>query len=200
MAARSSMPRCSRSVLVTNRSSPTSWTRSPRRSVSCASRPNRPRPVRPRSRRSGTRRTAARTGRPARRRSAWCLRARDVLAVAGRTRWRRRRAPARPVRPACSRRARSAVTMIVERRAIARAGAARSRPRRRCRCPGLRLLQLGVQGVVDLGAPAQALGEGRRADRHDHELLEIGGVLGVLAAIQDVHHRHGSTCALTPPT
>ena len=68
------------------------------------------------------------------------------------------------------------------------AGAARTRPRRRCRCPARALVQLVVQRVVDLGAPAQPLGEGRRADRHDHELLEVGRVLGVLAAVQDVHH------------
>ena len=55
----------------------------------------------------------------------------------------------------------------------------------------LAALQLGVQRVVDLGAPAQAFGERRRAERHDHELLEVGRVLGVLAAVEDVHQRHG---------
>jgi hypothetical protein len=44
--------------------------------------------------------------------------------------------------------------------------------------------------VEDLGAPAQRLGEARRADRHDHELLEVDVVVGVLAAVEDVHHRH----------
>ena len=48
-----------------------------------------------------------------------------------------------------------------------------------------------LERVVGLGAPAQRLGEGRRADRHDHELLEVDVVVGVRAAVEDVHHRHG---------
>ena len=36
-----------------------------------------------------------------------------------------------------------------------------------------------------------AFAEGRRADGHDHELLEVDVVVGVLAAVEDVHHRHG---------
>ena len=35
----------------------------------------------------------------------------------------------------------------------------------------------------------QRVGEGVDADRHDHELLEVGRVLGVLAAVEDVEHR-----------
>ena len=35
-----------------------------------------------------------------------------------------------------------------------------------------------------------ALGEARRADRHDHELLEVDRVVGVRAAVEHVHHRH----------
>ena len=35
----------------------------------------------------------------------------------------------------------------------------------------------------------QRVGEGLDADRHDHELLEVGRVLGVLAAVEDVEHR-----------
>jgi len=30
-----------------------------------------------------------------------------------------------------------------------------------------------------------------RPDGHDHELLEVNGVIGVGAAIQDIHHGHG---------
>ena len=30
----------------------------------------------------------------------------------------------------------------------------------------------------------------RRADRHDHEFLEVDAVVGVNAAVEDVHHRH----------
>ena len=41
-----------------------------------------------------------------------------------------------------------------------------------------------------LGAVAQRLGEGGRADWHRHELLKIDAVVGVLAAVEDVHHRH----------
>ena len=29
-----------------------------------------------------------------------------------------------------------------------------------------------------------------RADRHDHEFLDVDRVVGMLAAIDDVHHRH----------
>ena len=46
------------------------------------------------------------------------------------------------------------------------------------------------QRVEGLGAVAQRLGEVRRADGHDHELLEVDAVVGVLAAVEDVHHRH----------
>ena len=45
--------------------------------------------------------------------------------------------------------------------------------------------------VVGLGAPSQRLSVRRRADRHDHELLQVDVVVGVRAAVEDVHHRHG---------
>ncbi|CAM5376425.1 hypothetical protein SBADM41S_01019 [Streptomyces badius] len=48
-----------------------------------------------------------------------------------------------------------------------------------------------LQRVVDLRAPAQGLGEGLRADRRDHELLDVHVGVGVRAAVQDVHHRNG---------
>ena len=48
-----------------------------------------------------------------------------------------------------------------------------------------------LQGVVDLGAPAQCLGEGGSADGHDHELLEVNVVVGMGAAVQDIHHGGG---------
>ena len=44
--------------------------------------------------------------------------------------------------------------------------------------------------VEDLGAHAQRLGERSRADRHDHELLDVDRVVGMGAAVDDVHHRH----------
>ena len=45
------------------------------------------------------------------------------------------------------------------------------------------------EGLEDLGTGAQRLRERRRAHGHDHELLEVRGVLGVLAAVEDVEHR-----------
>ena len=47
-----------------------------------------------------------------------------------------------------------------------------------------------------LSAPAQSFLEGRRADRHDHELLRVHGVGGVCTAVQNVHHRDGQTVAV----
>ena len=47
-----------------------------------------------------------------------------------------------------------------------------------------------LERVEDLRARAQALRERRRADRHDHELLEVDRVVGVGAAVEHVHHRH----------
>ncbi len=54
----------------------------------------------------------------------------------------------------------------------------------------LAVVQNLLQGVEGLGPVAKRLGEARRADRHDHELLEVHAVVGVLAAVEDVHHRH----------
>ena len=54
-----------------------------------------------------------------------------------------------------------------------------------------RLVQDALEHVVGLGAPAQRLAEAGRADRHDHELLEVHAVVGVDPAVQHVHHRHG---------
>ena len=51
-------------------------------------------------------------------------------------------------------------------------------------------LEHRLEAVVDLGAHAQGLLEARGADRHDHELLQVDVVVGVLAAVHDVHHRH----------
>ncbi len=54
-----------------------------------------------------------------------------------------------------------------------------------------RVVQRALERVEDLGARAQRLGEARRAHRHDHELLEVDLVVGVGAAVEHVHHRHG---------
>ena len=48
-----------------------------------------------------------------------------------------------------------------------------------------------LEHVVGLGAPAQRLRPARCADGHHHELLEVDRVVGVDAAVDDVHHRHG---------
>ena len=55
-----------------------------------------------------------------------------------------------------------------------------------------------LQGVVGLGAPAQALAERGRADRHDHELLQVDVVVGVRPTVEDVHHRHGQHVGVDP--
>ena len=47
-----------------------------------------------------------------------------------------------------------------------------------------------LQRVEGLGAVAQRLAKGRRADRDDHQLLQVEVVVGVGAAVDDVHHRH----------
>ena len=52
------------------------------------------------------------------------------------------------------------------------------------------LLQGRLEVVEDLGAHRSASREARRADRDDHELLEVHVVVGVRAAVDDVHHRH----------
>ena len=53
------------------------------------------------------------------------------------------------------------------------------------------LLEHAFQSVEDLDAPAQRFGERFRADGHDHEFLEVHVVVGVGAAVEDVHHRRG---------
>ena len=55
-----------------------------------------------------------------------------------------------------------------------------------------------LERVVRLHAPAQRLAEARRADRHDHELLEVDVVVGVDAAVEDVHHRHRQHVGVGP--
>ncbi len=52
------------------------------------------------------------------------------------------------------------------------------------------LLEHRFQGMEHFRAPAQRLAEAGRADRHDHEFLHVHAVVGMGAAVQDVHHRH----------
>ena len=53
-------------------------------------------------------------------------------------------------------------------------------------------LQDRFQGMVGFRAPAQGLAEAGRADRGDHELLQVGPLpVGVDAAVHDIEHGHG---------
>ena len=52
------------------------------------------------------------------------------------------------------------------------------------------LVQDTLQGVECLGPVAERLGEIRCPDGHDHEFLKVHAVVGVLAAVEDVHHWH----------
>ena len=45
-----------------------------------------------------------------------------------------------------------------------------------------------LQRVINLGAPTQALGERLGANRHNHEFLEVNVVVGMHAAVENVHH------------
>ncbi len=59
------------------------------------------------------------------------------------------------------------------------------------------IVQQLLQRVEDLGADAHRLGEGGGAAGDDHELLEVDAVVGVGAAVEDVHHRNRQHAA--PP-
>ena len=48
-----------------------------------------------------------------------------------------------------------------------------------------------AQARVHLGPRAEGFGEGREADRRDHELLEVDRVVGVRAPVDDVEERDG---------
>ena len=59
-------------------------------------------------------------------------------------------------------------------------------------------LQDLLEGVEDFAAHAQAFGEGRGAEGHDHEFLEVDRGIGVRAAVHDVHHRNGEDLGVRP--
>ena len=59
-------------------------------------------------------------------------------------------------------------------------------------------LQRVLQRVEHFGAHAHGFGDARGADRHDHEFLEVDRIVGVHAAIDDVHHRHRQQRRLRP--
>ncbi len=50
-----------------------------------------------------------------------------------------------------------------------------------------------LQIVENLDAHAQSFAETCRADGHNHEFLRIHGIIGVRAAVQNVHHRNGKS-------
>jgi hypothetical protein len=52
----------------------------------------------------------------------------------------------------------------------------------------LRLQDL-FQGVKNLHAGPQRVAERIEAERHDHEFLHVDRIVGVLTAVDDVHHR-----------
>jgi hypothetical protein len=56
------------------------------------------------------------------------------------------------------------------------------------RHPGV--VQQLLQRVKHFGAVAQGLAKARRTHRNDHEFLHVDIVVGVRAAVDDVHHRH----------
>ncbi len=71
--------------------------------------------------------------------------------------------------------------------------------RRQVRCEAALVADIGVvagllefrsQGVENFRTAAQRFRKGFGADRHDHEFLEVDRVVGVHAAVDDVHHRH----------
>ena len=52
------------------------------------------------------------------------------------------------------------------------------------------IVQVLAECGEDLGASAQSVAIGGGAHRNHHELLEVGGVFGMLATVQDVEQRH----------
>ena len=53
------------------------------------------------------------------------------------------------------------------------------------------LLQHIAQRMEDLGAHTQGVAKAWGPEGHDHELLQVDGVVRVLPAVQDVHHGGG---------
>ena len=59
-------------------------------------------------------------------------------------------------------------------------------------------LQRVLQRMKHFGAHAHGFGDARGAHRHDHEFLEVDRIVGVHAAVDDVHHRHGQQRRFRP--
>ena len=60
------------------------------------------------------------------------------------------------------------------------------------------LFEHALQSVEDLDAPAQGFRKGFRSHRHHHEFLKVHVVVGMRAAVQDVHHRGGQNIGAGP--
>ena len=52
------------------------------------------------------------------------------------------------------------------------------------------IVQALFQGREDFGTHPNRIRQRRGGDRLDHEFLNVDGIIGVLAAVQNVHHRH----------
>ena len=185
-----SMPSRKIAGLVTNRSSPTSCTFLPSRSVS-SFQPSQSSSAMPSSivtigyfaHQPAKNSTNCSDG------QALALALEVVLAVLVELRARRVEAEPDVARRPCSRPCRSP------------RGSSRSLPRSTCRSGAkppssptavaqAARLQHALQRVEDLDARAQRFGEARQADRQDHEFLQVDVVVGMRAAVDDVHHRH----------
>ncbi len=53
------------------------------------------------------------------------------------------------------------------------------------------IFQLFFERVENLGTDADGFAHAGGLHRHDHEFLDVDGVIGMRAAVDDVHHRHG---------
>ena len=53
-----------------------------------------------------------------------------------------------------------------------------------------------LQGMEDLGAAAKSFAEGRKTGRDNHEFLNVEIIVGMSAAVHNVHHRNGQSEAV----
>ena len=61
------------------------------------------------------------------------------------------------------------------------------------------LLQQALQRMVDLRTHPKTFFEAARSHRHDHEFLDIYGVVRMSASVHDIHHRHRQTLRVRSP-
>ena len=60
----------------------------------------------------------------------------------------------------------------------------------------LAALEHALEVMKHFAAAAKCVAELFKAQRHDHEFLHVDGVIGVLAAVDDVHHRRGQQAGI----